>query len=381
MTVRNWSLLGATVLAASLWAGCKRPAPFVQTGPQPVTVARPVREMVPPSLDLTGTVAPYQSVNLVARVGGFLEKISFQDGSFVNKGDVLFQIEKDMYEQKVALYTAQIKDAQAEYDRQLGMMKQNATSQANVDKWLSERDQAVANTTMAKIQLGYTTVAAPFDGRIGNHLVDVGNVVGANAADPTKLATIEQLVPIYVNFSVSSRDALRLRSLARQLGLGVKPGVGKITVLAGLDDEEGFPHKGVLDFANNSVSTSTGTIQLRAIFPNEEKILFPGLFARVRVVLGDPEPELVVPNTALANDQVGDYVLVVNAKGFAERRDVVPGAQIGAMRAVTKGLAENDQVIVNGQAAIRPGSAVAAQEAASTPAPAATTPAPAAAGR
>jgi RND family efflux transporter MFP subunit len=253
------------------------------------------------------------------------------------------------------------------------MMKQNATSQANVDKWLSERDQAVANTAMAKIQLGYTTVSAPFDGRIGNHLVDVGNVVGANAADPTKLATIEQLVPIYVNFSVSSRDALRLRSLARKLGLGVKPGVGKIPVQAGLDDEDGYPHKGVLDFANNSVSTSTGTIQLRAIFPNEEKILFPGLFARVRVILGDPAPELVVPNTAVANDQVGDYVFVVNAQHFAERRDVVAGAHVGSMRAITHGLTENDHVVINGQAAIRQGSAVTPQEAPSAPA----TPAPA----
>ncbi len=211
--------------------------------------------MVAPSIDLTGTVAPYQTVDLVARVQGFLETISFKDGSFVDKDTVLFQIEKDMYEQKVALYQAQVNGAQAEYTRQVGMLKQNATSQANVDKALSDRDQAAANLAMAKIQLGYTTVRSPFDGRIGTHLVDVGNVVGTNAAAPTKLATIDEMVPIYVNFSVSSRDALRLRKMAEKLGKGVKPGVGKLPVFAGLDDEEGFPHKGVLDFANNSVDT------------------------------------------------------------------------------------------------------------------------------
>ena len=116
--------------------------------------------------------------------------------------------------------------------------------------------------------------------------------MGTNAAAPTKLATIDQLVPIYVNFSVSSRDALRLRKIAQKLGAGVKPGVGKIPVFAGLDDEEGFPHKGVLDFANNSVDTSTGTIQLRAIFGNEEKILFPGC-SRVSASLSAiPRPRL-----------------------------------------------------------------------------------------
>ena len=359
------------LLIALSWAGCKRPQPFTQTGPPTVTVAKPEREMVAPSIDLTGTVAPYQTVDLVARVQGFLETISFKDGSFVDKDTVLFQIEKDMYEQKVALYQAQVNGAQAEYTRQVGMLKQNATSQANVDKALSDRDQAAANLAMAKIQLGYTTVRSPFDGRIGTHLVDVGNVVGTNAAAPTKLATIDEMVPIYVNFSVSSRDALRLRKMAEKLGKGVKPGVGKLPVFAGLDDEDGFPHKGVLDFANNSVDTSTGTIQLRAIFPNKEKILFPGLFARVRIPLGEPAPALVVPNTALANDQVGDYLLVVNAQNIAERRDVKLGARVGAMCAITEGLNENDRVIIGGQSAVRPGATVTPEEAPTTPAPSA----------
>jgi RND family efflux transporter MFP subunit len=361
-------LILALFIALS-WAGCKRPQPFTQTGPPIVTVAKPGREPAVPSIDLTGTVAPYQTVDLVARVQGFLESNSFKDGSFVNKATVLFQIEKDMYEEKVALYQAQLNGAQAEYTRQVGMLKQNATSQANVDKALSDRDQAAANLAMAKIQLGYTTVRAPFDGRMGTHLVDVGNVVGTNAAAPTKLATIDELVPIYINFSVSSRDALRLRKIAQKQGLGVMGAVGKIPVFAGLDDENGYPHKGVLDFANNSVDTGTGTIQLRAIFDNKEKILFPGLFARIRIPLGEPAPALVVPNTALANDQIGDYLLVVNAQNVAERRNVTLGARVGAMRAITEGLNENDRVIIDGQSAVRRGTTVAPQEASVSPTP------------
>ena len=370
MTITSHRLILGLLIAFG-WLGCKRPAPFVETGPPRVTVAKPEREQVAPSIDLTGTVEPFQTVDLVARVQGSLETISFKDGAFVKKNDVLFQIEKDVYEQKVALYQAQLNGAEAEYARQVGMIKQNATSQANVDKALADRDQAAANLAMAKIQLDYTIVRAPFDGRIGTHLVDVGNVVGTNAAAPTKLATIDELVPIYVNFTVSSRDALRLRKIAQQRGLAVMGGVGKIPVSAGLDDEEGLPHKGVLDFANSSVDSGTGTVQLRAIFGNEEKALFSGLFARVRIPLGDPAPALVVPNTALASDQIGDYLLVVNAQNIAERRDVTLGPRVGAMCAVTEGLKENDRVIVNGQSAVRPGAAVMPQDAPATPAPAA----------
>src|SRR5262249_32053818 len=256
----------------------------------------------------------------------FLEKISFQDGSVVKKGAPLFEIEKDMYEQKVALYQAQLTGAQAEYTRQLGMVKTNATSQANVDKALADRDEAAANLAMARIQLGYPSVNAPFDGRIGAHQVDVGNVVGTNAAAPTKLATIDQLVPIYVNFSLSSRDALRLRKIAE--AARVTAGQGKVAVHAGLENKKDWPHLGTIDFANSSVDSSTGTVQLRAIFKNEDKALFPGLFVRIRIPLGEPAPTLVVPNTALSTDQVGDYLLIVNAQNVVERRNVTLGPRV-----------------------------------------------------
>ena len=370
MMAKSWRVLIPALLITLSWAGCKRPQPFERTGPPPVTVATPGHEPAAPTIDLTGTVAPFQTVDLVARVSGFLEKISFQDGSVVKKSAPLFEIEKDMYEQKVALYQAQLTGAQAEYTRQLGMIKTNATSQANVDKALADRDEAAANLAMAKIQLGYTTVSAPFDGRIGAHQVDVGNVVGTNAAAPTKLATIDQLIPIYVNFSVSSRDALRLRKIAQEAR--VSAGEGKIEVYAGLENENDWPHAGTIDFANSSVDSNTGTVQLRAIFTNEDKALFPGLYARIRIPLGEPTPKLVVPNTALSNDQVGDYLLIVNARNVVERRDVTLGPRVGSMRAIIDGLHETDRVIVDGQSGIRPGTTVTPQEASATPTPTAT---------
>jgi RND family efflux transporter MFP subunit len=155
--------------------------------------------------------------------------------------------------------------------------------------------------------------------------------------------------------------------MERKRGLGIKPGVGTVPVYAGLENEAGYPHQGVLDFVNNSVDTSTGTIQLRAIFQNEDRDLFPGLFARVRIALGEPEPTLVVPNEAVANDQSGDYVFVVNAQNVVERRDVSLGPREGEMRAVTQGLSKEDRVIVRGLASVRRGARVNVQEAPTLP--------------
>ena len=147
--------------------------------PPPVTVSHPISQPVTEYLDLTGTTAPSKTVDLMARVSGYLESVNFQDGAFVEKGQLLFVIEPPPYEQQVALNEAVLVQAQAEYDRQLEMMKQNATSTSNVEKWRSSRDQAQAQVELAKINLGYTRVTAPFAGRIGQRLVDPGNLVGA----------------------------------------------------------------------------------------------------------------------------------------------------------------------------------------------------------
>src|SRR5204862_1566116 len=194
---------------------------------------------------------------------------------------------------------------------------------SDLDKQLSLRDQARTQVEIAKINLGYAHVTAPFAGRIGRRQVDPGNLVGAGGA--TTLAKLEQLSPIYVNFNLNERDALHLREMMGKAGLAPKSAVGKAPILVGLNNETGYPYQGVLDFTDNDISASTGTIALRAVFENKDKALFPGLFARVRIPLGQPQPMLVIPNSAIGNDQEGDYVFVVEANDVVARRSIVKG--------------------------------------------------------
>jgi RND family efflux transporter MFP subunit len=325
-----------------------------------VTVGNPKKADVTDSIDFTGTVGAVQNVTIVARVEGFLDAIHFQDGTYVKKGTPLFTIQQDQYIQQVKLYQAQLDYASEEYARQLVMIKKNATSEATVEQYYSQKQQGEANVALANLNLSYTLMSAPFDGLLGEHQVDVGNLVGYNPASPTQLVTIEQIVPIYVNFSINTRDALKIRQMMREAGVADKSAVNKSPVFAQLENETDFSHKGVLDFSNNSVDTSTGTIQLRGIFPNEDRIMFSGLFATVRIPLGPPKPGLVVPNAVVLSDQQGDFVLIVNAKNAIERRSVVKGPLNGAERAIVKGLEPTDRVVVNGIPNVRVGQTVEA---------------------
>jgi RND family efflux transporter MFP subunit len=346
--------LVCALAATTLLIGCRKqtPKPLAPT----VTVSHPAQEQVADSIDLTGTVSAYKTVDLVARVSGYLKSVNFQDGAFVEEGQLLFVIEPEPYEQQLKLAEAQLLQAQSEYDRQTALMKDNATSTANVEKWLSQRDQASAQVELAKLNLGYTRIAAPFSGRMSANQFDPGNLVGPGGK--SKLATIYQLVPINVDFNLNERDALRIRSAMRQLGMEPRQGVGKALVWIGLQNEDGYPHKGTLDFVDSKVSSSSGTVQMRALLQNDDKALFPGLFVRVHLPLGDPKPMLVVPNRAIGNDQEGDYVLVADAGDIVARRAVVKGPMLKDRCAISSGLAPADRVIVNGFMQARPGAKV-----------------------
>jgi RND family efflux transporter MFP subunit len=357
-TILRLFLVGHIALLAMLSTACRKEEAAKAPEPQ-VTVANPRVAEVSEYIDLTGTVGALQSVTNVARVSGYLESLDFQDGAYVKKGTPLFKIQQDQYIQNLNLYQAKLTYSTSEYNRQLEMIKKNATSENAVEQYLSEMEQNLANVALAKLNLQYTTVSAPFDGLLGEHLIDVGNMVGENAAMPTAIVVIQQIDPIYVNFSINTRDALRLRRLMAAAGMGEKAGVAsKAPVLAQLEDEAGFPHRGTLDFSNNSVDTSTGTIQLRGIFPNPDKVMFPGLFAAVRIPLGPPKPGLVLPQSAVLSDQEGEYVFVVNAGDVVERRAVVKGPLQGTDRAVTEGVAASDRVVINGIPNIRIGQKV-----------------------
>src|SRR5579862_4748871 len=347
------------VLAATLVA-CSKSNQYHPPPPPTVVVSAPLSMPVTDYLQATGTVAASKTVDLVARVEGYLRSIDFQDGSLVKQGQLLFVIEPEPYEAKLASQKAQLLNAQTEYDRQLRMIKENATSQANVDKWLSQRDQARAAVTLATINLGYTHVKAPFSGRIGRHLVDIGNLVGS--AGSTKLATLDQVVPAFVYFSVNERDVLRIRSAAMAAGKPIKATAPRVPVYLGLQTEEGYPHEGTLDFASTGVDTGSGTLQLRAEVPNSEVLFLPGLFARVRVPLGAPRTMLAVPDRVVSNDQVGSYVLTVNAEHRVVQQRIETGPLTNGMRAVTSGLEPASSVVIDGLQSAVPGNVVSVTE-------------------
>lgn len=323
-----------------------------------VLVAEPLKQMVTKFEEYTGTVAATQQVNLVARVEGFLESINFNDGQFVKKGDLLFIIEQDSYIEKVKRAQANLDYESSEYQRQLNLLKENATSQADVEKYLSRMQVDKADLELAKINLGYTEVRAPFDGLLSAHQQDVGALVGTSPMDPTVLVGIESITPVYVNFNLNTRDALVLREKLHKMGRDKNKVVGNLPVFVGLSNEEDFPHEGILDFINNSVDTSTGTIQVRAIFPNQDHALIPGFFAKVRIAIGTPFEALTVPNSIIQSDQVGEFIFTVDSKNIVHRNDIKTGPRKGEARAVLEGLSENESVIVAGINNIRVGSLV-----------------------
>jgi len=330
----------------------------------PVTVSKPLRMPVTDYLQSTGSVAAFKTVDLMARVEGYLRSVDFKDGSVVKAGQLLFVIEPEPYQAKLASYQAQLLDAQAEYDRQLRMIKENATSQANVDKWLSQRDQAAAAVTLAKINLGYTRVTAPFDGRIDRHLVDPGNLVGSMGT-ATKLATIEQINPAYVYFSINERDLLRVRAAVQAMNRARGTPAGEappVPVQVALQTEEGYPHAGTLDFAGSGLDTGRGTLQLRASMANASYTLLPGLFARVRIALAAPTPRLVVPDRVVSSDQVGSYLLTVGPDQKVRQQRIETGPLESGFRAVLGGLDADSEVVIDGLQNAVPGNLVTATE-------------------
>jgi RND family efflux transporter MFP subunit len=330
----------------------------------PVTVSKPLRMPVTDYLQSTGSVAAFKTVDLMARVEGYLRSVDFKDGSVVKAGQLLFVIEPEPYQAKLASYQAQLLDAQAEYDRQLRMIKENATSQANVDKWLSQRDQAAAAVTLAKINLGYTRVTAPFDGRIDRHLVDPGNLVGSMGT-ATKLATIEQINPAYVYFSINERDLLRVRAAVQAMNRARGTPAGEappVPVQVALQTEEGYPHAGTLDFAGSGLDTGSGTLQLRASMANASYTLLPGLFARVRIALAAPTPRLVVPDRVVSSDQVGSYLLTVGPDQKVRQQRIETGPLESGFRAVLGGLDADSEVVIDGLQNAVPGNLVTATE-------------------
>ncbi|MBP8645260.1 MAG: efflux RND transporter periplasmic adaptor subunit [Syntrophobacteraceae bacterium] len=355
--------IAAAILAFS--AGCQEKHSFVPPPPPKVTVKQPIRRSVTIYRDFTGNTQAFNTVQLRARVEGYLEKVLFQDGAKVKQGQLLFQIQASTYENKlkqaeaeVLSQKANLEHAEREYARYTQLFKENAAAATDVSKWLFERDSAKAKllsaqaqTELAKLDLSYTKVTAPFDGRIDRRLQDPGNLVGSG--EKTVLAEINQINPIYVYFTISERDLLKFLEI--QKAKSVEEQKTDWSLYMALADQQGFSFQGELDFGSITLDAKTGTLLLRGIFPNPEGRIWAGMYARIRAPVDTEKDSLLVPETAVGTDQLGRYVLVVNDKNLVERRGVEVSFTWNQMLVVEKGLTENEWIIVNGLSRAIPG--------------------------
>ena len=372
--------LAAIVLAASLLAaaGCdskgsgQAQAQAAPPPPPAVTVATPLVRRLTEYDEFTGRFEPVQQVEIRARVSGYVQQIEFQDGETVEPGQVLFIIDPRPYQAAadraqagLDQALAQLKLAQLEQSRAAQLVSTAAQSKATLDQRdaaLLSAQATVENNTAAlrnaQLNLGFTQVKAPFKGRISNRRADVGNLVDAS----TLLTTIVQLDPIYLSFDMSEADYLGYQ---RAVAAGELPSTRdrKTPVDVKLVDETDWLHPGTMDFVDNVVSQTSGTIRGRAVIPNPENLITPGQFGRIRVP-GSPEHEVVlVPDSAIVTDQSRKLLLTVSGDGTVVPKEVRPGpSQPGGLRIVRAGLRGDERVVIDGLIRARPGAKVTPQE-------------------
>ena len=341
----NKTLLITTILTVSLLSGCEQANQYAPPPPPAVTVAQPLQKAVTDYLEFTGTTRAYEEVEVRARVPGFLLSRHFTPGTRVTEGELLFVIDPREYSAQLSAAEAELESAKAElnraeieFARAERLYKQKAGTDVEVVKWRGDRAlaeaaimRAEAKIERARLNLSYTQVRAPIRGRVGRNLLDTGALVGES--EPTLLTTVTDSVPMYAYFNLNERDLLQAlelyRSKVREKNIDPDNDPDRsagIPLYLGLVNEEGYPHKGVVDFAETGVDPDTGTLQLRGLFPNEEKppLLLPGLFARIRMPIKERPDALLVTERAIGADQEGRYVLVVNNENVVEKRPRSP---------------------------------------------------------
>ena len=358
----GWCAIAAI---AVLMIGCGGQPEVAPPPPPEVTVATPQVRDVTVFSEFVGSTEAYQSVEVRARVQGFLDRVAFEPSSFVRKGQLLFVIEPEPFEALRDRAAANLKSAEAglrraesDLDRLEQAVRTNAVSQQEVTRARAERDQASAALleaeaalTDAEIQLEYTTIESPLDGLVSRNYVDVGNLVGAGEA--TLLTTVRRIDPIYAYFEVSERYVAQA---LEQRGGHKNPDRTEQVPATLLLEETGLEIEGRIDSLENTVDAATGTIRLRGVFPNSDAKIFPGFFVRVRLPGELYEDALLVEETALGTDLGGRYLMVVGEGDVVERRYVEPGQlQDDNTRLILSGLEAGERYITRGLQRARPG--------------------------
>ena len=377
---------------AILLAGCRPPAAGPPPAPPPpqVTVTEVVQKEVVEWDEYTGRLDAKESVEIRARVSGYLDKIHFEEGKTVNAGDLLYTIDRRPYEAEHAAAVADRDQAQsradlaqADFDRARKLVESRAVSQEDFDtraKSAAEARSAVksadARVAIAKLNLDFTEVRTPITGRISRALVTQGNLIQGGTAGTTLLTTVVSMDPIYGFADVDERASLKYRRLAAS-GKRVSAVNTRVPCEMKLADETGFPHAGIVDFVDNRIVASSGTVSVRAVFPNKEALFAPGMFITVRVHGSGKYPAVLIPDRALATDQAQRFVYVAGEDSLAQFRAVTTGPMIDGLRVVTEGLKAGEKVITEGIINVRPGAPVKATLA--SPAPITPAPAPASA--
>lgn len=329
------------------------------TPPAPkVVVAQPLVKQIVEWDEYTGRFDAVERVDIRARVSGYLDEIRFTDGQFVTKGDVLFVIDQRPFKIALDRAQAQLELAKKEMDRAKNLRAASAISQEQVDRRLQEYLLAKANVDEAKLNLEFSEVKSPITGKIGESLVDVGNLIDGGAQSATVLTTVVTIDPIHFYFEASEGDYLKYSRLDLA---GRRPGSNKNAnpIFVQLQDEDDFSHAGKMDFVDNVIDQSTGTVEARAILDNKDGFLYPGLFGRARVVASLPHDALLIPDDAILSNQTKKVVMTVDGENKVVPKFVeLGGLRKSGLRIVESGLTPQDKIIINGLVRARPGASV-----------------------
>jgi len=349
------------VAALILTVGCTKSAPPSTMAPTAVTVAAVEEKNIVEWNEFTGRVEPVQSVEIRPRVSGYIQEVKFQSGQLVKKGDVLFTIDprwnQAVFDQRQAEYD----QAKNEANRTAVLLKGNAISTEEADARKAHYEEAKAMLDSAKLDLEYTVVRAPIDGRVSRALLTEGNYVSGNAGNASLLTTVVSVDPVYVIADIDEDTLLKFNQLVHDKKLGDENG-GRVPVALQLADEKDYPRQGYIESFDNQLNPDTGSILMRAVFANTDGMIVPGLFARIRLPLSENHPALLVDERAIGTDQAQKFVLTLTATNTVQYRPVELGPVIDGKRIVRSGLTAGEKIVVNGLSRVRPGMPVTPQD-------------------